>query len=126
MERCRGLPLAIVAVGKLLRHKGRTEFAWWNVHDSLAWVKNSEDLGIGEASRILNFSIDDLPYKLKKCFLSCSIYPEDFLIKRKILIRSWVAQGFIDEAQEMHQQQAICIRCQDRRASLLPSIWFKT
>nr|ALO70133.1 NBS-LRR-like resistance protein [Oryza sativa] len=105
LERCRGLPLAIVAVGKLLRHKDRTEFAWRNVRDSLAWVKNSEDLGIGEASRILNLSIDDLPYKLKKCFLSCSIYPEDFLIKRKILIRSWVAQGFIDEAKEVHGER---------------------
>ncbi|CAL5086708.1 unnamed protein product [Urochloa decumbens] len=97
LERCRGLPLAIVSVANLLALKDTTEFAWSNVRDSLVWDKSSSDLGIGEAASVLNLSIDDLPHHLRKCFLSCSIYPEDFLIKRKILIRSWVAQGFVDE-----------------------------
>ncbi|TVT98437.1 hypothetical protein EJB05_12968, partial [Eragrostis curvula] len=97
LQRCRGLPLAIVSIGKLLALKERTEFAWRNARDSLVWDRCSNDYGIGEAASILNLSIDDLPHHLKKCFLSCSILPEDFLIKRKILIRSWVAQGFIDE-----------------------------
>ncbi|CAN6168097.1 unnamed protein product [Urochloa humidicola] len=97
LERCRGLPLAIVSVANLLALKDTTEFAWSNVRDSLVWDRTSSDLGIGEAASILNLSIDDLPHHLRKCFLSCSIYPEDFLIKRKILIRSWVAQGFVEE-----------------------------
>ncbi|RLM85532.1 disease resistance protein RPM1-like [Panicum miliaceum] len=97
LERCRGLPLAIVSVGNILALKDTTEFAWSNVRDSLVWDRSSSDLGIGEAASILNLSIDDLPHHLRKCFLSCSIYPEDFLIKRKILIRMWVAQGFVDD-----------------------------
>ncbi|OEL24062.1 hypothetical protein BAE44_0014922, partial [Dichanthelium oligosanthes] len=83
LERYRGLPLAIVAVGNLLALKERTEFAWRNVRDSLVWDKSSSDLGIGEAASILNLSIDDLQPHLKKCFLSCSVYPEDLWIQEE-------------------------------------------
>ncbi|KAI5011457.1 hypothetical protein ZWY2020_013594 [Hordeum vulgare] len=96
LDRCCGLPLAIVSVGNLLALKSRTEFAWKNVHDSLDW-DGSSVRGIGQVSSILNLSIDDLPYHLKRCLLYCSIYPEDFLIKRKILIRLWIAEGYIEE-----------------------------
>ncbi|CAL5030696.1 unnamed protein product [Urochloa decumbens] len=95
-HRCSGLPLAIVSVGNLLALKEKSEFAWKNVHDSLVWDE-STDHGIGQVSSILNLSIDDLPYYLKRCFLYCSIYPEDFFVKRKILIRMWVAEGFVEE-----------------------------
>ncbi|XP_037486838.1 disease resistance protein RPM1-like [Triticum dicoccoides] len=96
LGRCCGLPLAIVSVGNLLALKDRTEFAWKNVHDSLDWNESSVR-GIGQVSSILNLSIDDLPYYLKRCLLYCSIYPEDFLIKRKILIRLWIAEGYFEE-----------------------------
>lgn len=96
LDRCCGLPLAIVSVGNLLALKQKTEFAWKNVHDSLEWNESS-DRGIEQVSSILNLSIDDLPYHLKRCFLHCSIYPEDFSIKRKILTRLWIAEGYIEE-----------------------------
>lgn len=95
LDRCYGLPLAIVSVGNIMALKDKTEFAWKNVYDSLAW--DGEDHGIGQVSSILNFSIDDLPCHLKRCFLYCSVYPEDMFIKRKILIRVWIAQGLIEE-----------------------------
>uniref|UniRef100_A0ACD5UU91 Uncharacterized protein n=1 Tax=Avena sativa TaxID=4498 RepID=A0ACD5UU91_AVESA len=95
LRRCCGLPLAIVSIGNLLALK-KTEFAWKNVHDNLEWNESS-DSGIKQVSSILNLSIDDLPYRLKRCFLHCSIYPEDFWIKRKILIRLWIAEGHIEE-----------------------------
>ncbi|RCV34796.1 hypothetical protein SETIT_7G187000v2 [Setaria italica] len=96
LYKCGGLPLAIVSVGNLLALKEKSEFAWKNVHDSLVWVE-STDHGMGQVSSILNLSIDDLPYHLKRCFLYCSIYPEDFFVKRKILIRMWIAEGFVEE-----------------------------
>ncbi|WVZ62307.1 hypothetical protein U9M48_012071 [Paspalum notatum var. saurae] len=107
LERCGGLPLAIVTIGDLLALKEPTEFAWRNARDSLLWDTSSSDLGIGEAASILNLSIDDLPHHLKKCFLSCSGYPEDMWIKRKILIRNWVAQGLaVDEQQRRAEDVA--------------------
>ncbi|EEC70833.1 hypothetical protein OsI_02321 [Oryza sativa Indica Group] len=96
LERCYGLPLAIISVGNLLALKERTLFAWKNVHDSLVWY-GSSDHGIGQVSSILNLSIDDLPHHLKICLMYCNIYPEDFLLKRKILIRKWIAEGLIEE-----------------------------
>ncbi|CAN6229096.1 unnamed protein product [Urochloa humidicola] len=96
LDKCSGLPLAIVSVGNLLSLKEKSEFAWKNVHDSLMWDE-STDHGIGQVSSILNLSIDDLPYHLKRCFLYCSIYPEDFFVKRNILIRMWIAEGFVEE-----------------------------
>ncbi|KAM0846039.1 hypothetical protein ACQ4PT_055936 [Festuca glaucescens] len=76
---------------------------WKNVYDSLAW--DGEDHGIGQVWSILNFSIDDLPYHLKRCFLYCSIFPEDMLIKRKILIREWIAQGLIEERGQLTMEE---------------------
>ncbi|KAM3406697.1 hypothetical protein ACQJBY_000655 [Aegilops geniculata] len=96
LQKCCGLPLAIISVGNLLLLKEKTEFAWKNVHDSLVWDER-DDHGIGQVASVLNFSIDDLPYRLKRCFLYCSVYPEDFFIKRKILIREWIAEGLIEE-----------------------------
>ncbi|OEL29530.1 Disease resistance protein RPM1 [Dichanthelium oligosanthes] len=107
LQRCCGLPLAIVSVGNLLAQKDRTEFAWRNIRDSLVWDERCSYLGIGDAASILNLSIDDLPHNLKKCFLSCSIYPEDFLIKRKIQIRMWVAQGFVEEKPGQHTAEDV-------------------
>nr|CAB3449560.1 unnamed protein product [Digitaria exilis] len=101
LRRCCGLPLAIVTVGNLLALRDRTEFAWRNAHDSLVWDRSSSlDLGIGEAASILNLSIDDLPHHLRKCFLTCSVFPEDLSIKRKSLIRNWVAQGLVLQEQQ--------------------------
>ncbi|GJN36459.1 hypothetical protein PR202_gb25364 [Eleusine coracana subsp. coracana] len=85
-------------LGKILKELRRhSEFALRNACNNLVWDKSSDDLGIGEAASILNLSIDDLPHHLKKCFLSCSVYPEDLWLKRKILIRRWVALGLVQD-----------------------------
>uniref|UniRef100_A0ACD5UHP7 Uncharacterized protein n=1 Tax=Avena sativa TaxID=4498 RepID=A0ACD5UHP7_AVESA len=85
-----------ISSGNLLALKSRTEFSWKNVHDNLEWNESS-DPGIEQVSSILNLSIDDLPYHLKRCFLHCSKYPEDFSFKRKILIRLWIAEDYVEE-----------------------------
>jgi disease resistance protein RPM1 len=95
LRRCCGLPLAIVSIGNLLALK-KTEFAWKSVHDNLVWNESSDPV-IEQVSGILNLSIDDLPYQLKRCFLHCGKYPEDFSLKRKILVRLWIAEGYIEE-----------------------------
>ncbi|KAK1274458.1 Disease resistance protein RPM1 [Acorus gramineus] len=52
-------------------------------------------------SNILMLSFYDLPHYLKNCFLYCSAFPEDYLIKRKRIVRLWVAEGFIEERDGM-------------------------
>ncbi|GKD21575.1 disease resistance protein RPM1-like protein [Tanacetum coccineum] len=46
---------------------------------------------------ILSLSFNDLPFYLKHCFLYCCAFRDGYPIKRKKLIRLWVAEGFILE-----------------------------
>ncbi|KAJ7949790.1 Disease resistance protein [Quillaja saponaria] len=94
VQKCEGLPLAIVALGSFLSTKNNMESEWRRALNMLSWeLNNNPELMI--VKRILLLSFNDLPYQLKHCLLYCTIFPEDFLMKRKKLIRLWVAEGFI-------------------------------
>ncbi|XP_010253838.1 PREDICTED: disease resistance protein RPM1-like [Nelumbo nucifera] len=88
--KCGGLPLAIVAMGGLMSFKGWTELEWWKVDDNLSDINRSSD-------SILSLCFSDLPYYLKLCLLYCCVFSEDYLIRRKRLIRLWIAEGFVRE-----------------------------
>lgn len=47
--------------------------------------------------QILGFSYNDLPYYLRSCLLYFGMYPEDYNVKAKRLIRQWIAEGFVKE-----------------------------
>ncbi|KAL7171413.1 hypothetical protein ACSBR2_036129 [Camellia fascicularis] len=93
LNKCGGLPLAVVTIGSLLSTKNKRLLEWKKVHDSLsAEVTSNSNL-----ERILMLSYIDLPYHLKYCFLYLSAFPEDYLIKRTKLIRLWVVERFVEE-----------------------------
>uniref|UniRef100_J3MI53 NB-ARC domain-containing protein n=1 Tax=Oryza brachyantha TaxID=4533 RepID=J3MI53_ORYBR len=48
-------------------------------------------------SQILSLSYDNLPYHLKACMLSFSVFPEDYITNSTILLKRWVAEGFATE-----------------------------
>lgn len=91
VEKCDGLPLAIKAVGGVLRSKETSQAEWKKVVESDWWhMKQMEE----EVPRALYLSYEDLPYHLKPCFLYCALYP---LGQSQQLARLWVAEGFIAE-----------------------------
>ncbi|XP_008244573.1 PREDICTED: disease resistance protein RPM1-like [Prunus mume] len=94
VEKCEGLPLAVKALGGLMSSKKSIE--WIKVYNSLNWHLTNHPL-LEPVKSILLFSFDDLPYPLKHCFLYCSLFPEDYLIRRKRLIRLWIAEGFVQD-----------------------------
>uniref|UniRef100_A0ACD5ZEJ3 Uncharacterized protein n=1 Tax=Avena sativa TaxID=4498 RepID=A0ACD5ZEJ3_AVESA len=96
VSKCRGLPLAIVSVGSLLRVFEKTVKEWRRVNDQLSWeiINNSR---LGHIRNILHLSFIYLPTYLKSCFLYCSLFPDDYLFHRKKLVRLWMAEGFINE-----------------------------
>ncbi|XP_058782221.1 disease resistance protein RPM1-like [Vicia villosa] len=96
VQKCNGLPLAIVAIGGLLSTREKTWFEWHKFREnlSLELKKDTNLIGIKE---ILGLSYDDLPYYLKSCLLYFGIYPEDYVVKSKRLIRKWIAEGFVKE-----------------------------
>ncbi|XP_058114454.1 probable disease resistance protein At1g58602 [Magnolia sinica] len=95
VEKCHGLPLAIVVIGGLLARKEARE--WENVQKSLSWQFIQGEVKI---SHILSLSYKDLPYYLKPCFLYLGNFPEDHEFHAKELIQMWAAEGFLQQRGE--------------------------
>ncbi|KAL7235036.1 hypothetical protein ACSBR1_018504 [Camellia fascicularis] len=89
-----GLPLAIVALRGVMSSK-YLESDWRKIYNSLSW-ELSNNPGLEVVKTMLLLSFNDLPYRLKCCFLYCCLFPEDYEIKRKRLIRLWMAEGFVE------------------------------
>ncbi|XP_027180845.1 disease resistance protein RPM1-like [Coffea eugenioides] len=96
LDKCEGLPLAIIAISGLLASKdvNRTD-EWEMVRRSLG----GELEGTGKLDRvkkILSLSYSDLPWPLKTCLLYLSIYPEDYKIRCRRLVNLWIAERFVE------------------------------
>ncbi|MCH96338.1 NBS-containing resistance-like protein, partial [Trifolium medium] len=94
VQKCGGLPLAIVAIGGLLSTKDKNMFEWRKVSQNLR-MELERNVHLTDIMKILSLSYDDLPHHLKSCMLYFGIYPEDYTIKRKRLTRQWMAEGFV-------------------------------
>ncbi|KAG4377310.1 hypothetical protein GLYMA_18G082300v4 [Glycine max] len=94
VRKCKGLPLAIVAVGGLLSQKDESAPEWGQFSRdlSLDLERNSE---LNSITKILGLSYEYLPINLRSCLLYFGIYPEDYEIKSDRLIRQWIAEGFV-------------------------------
>uniref|UniRef100_A0ACD6A4M0 Uncharacterized protein n=2 Tax=Avena sativa TaxID=4498 RepID=A0ACD6A4M0_AVESA len=104
VSKCKGIPLAVVSVGRLLFVRDKTKEELKRIHDQLDWelVHNPS---LEHVRNILYLSYVYLPTYLKSCFLYCSLFPEDYLLKRKRLIRLWVAEGFIKRRGESTMEE---------------------
>ncbi|KAJ0244368.1 Disease resistance protein RPM1 [Hirschfeldia incana] len=94
VERCQGLPLAIASLGSMMSTK-KLESEWKQVYNSLIWELNN-NLELKVVRSILLLSFNDLPYPLKRCFLYCSLFPVNYRMKRKRVVRMWMAQRFVE------------------------------
>ncbi|XP_055960209.1 putative disease resistance protein RGA3 [Mercurialis annua] len=91
VDMCGGVPLAIKALGSLLRLK-RKENEWISVKDSELWNLSNDGSMILSA---LKLSYNHLALHVKRCFAFCSIFPKDRIMERDMLIGLWMANGFI-------------------------------
>ncbi|PIN07613.1 Apoptotic ATPase [Handroanthus impetiginosus] len=89
VQKCGGVPLAIVVIVGMLRERGMSEFSWNGVLHSIG--ENASD----ECSQILGLSYRDLPTFLKPCFLYFGNFPEDYEFSASKVIRLWMAEKFI-------------------------------
>ncbi|XP_020097126.1 disease resistance protein RPM1-like [Ananas comosus] len=107
VEKCGGLPLAIVSIARLLSFREQTGFEWEKVYKDLEWYLTNNESEVHEkVYDILKLSLDDLPHYLRNCFLYCSSFPEDYRIESDKLIWLWVAEGFIEERGIMMEEVA--------------------
>ncbi|CAN6863303.1 unnamed protein product [Brassica oleracea] len=96
VQKCDGLPLAIVVLAGLLSKKRPNE--WHEVCASVWRFLKDNSIHI---STVFDLSFNELHYELKLCFLYLSVFPEDYEIDVEKLIHSLVAEGFIQEDGEM-------------------------
>ncbi|CAL4962580.1 unnamed protein product [Urochloa decumbens] len=97
MKKCDGLPLALVTTAQLLQSKCQmTPAGCANVCRYMGeHVENEETLARLKHVLLQNYS--SLPgHALKACLLYLSIFPSGHPIKRKCLIRRWLAEGFVE------------------------------
>ncbi|CAL5397458.1 unnamed protein product [Camellia sinensis] len=100
VRKCRGLPLAIVVLGGLLSRKHADE--WPKLQGRFWRHVRGDDFESHDSvhvTQILALSFTDLPHHLKSCFLYLGLFPEDFEIDAERLIRLWVAECFIQQAE---------------------------
>jgi hypothetical protein len=97
LRKCGGTPLAVVSLAGLLGSKPwHSVEQWEKVYGSLGSELETSP-SLEKLKQILELSYNDLPYQLKTCFLYLSIYPEDHSIRRKGLLRRWMAERFVTE-----------------------------
>ncbi|KAJ0673127.1 putative P-loop containing nucleoside triphosphate hydrolase, leucine-rich repeat domain superfamily [Helianthus annuus] len=92
VKKCGGLPLALKAIGRLIRTKTEEE-EWNDVLNNEIWNLESAD----EIVPALRLSYHDLSADLKRLFAYCSLFPRDFLFEKEELVLLWVAEGYLNE-----------------------------
>ncbi|VVA33590.1 Hypothetical predicted protein [Prunus dulcis] len=92
VEKCKGLPLAIKAVGGIMLCKPSCYHEWRRIADDFRERLVENDNSV---MAFLQLSYDELPSDLKSCFLCLSLYPEDCVITKDQLVHWWLGEGFI-------------------------------
>lgn len=97
LGKCGGIPLAIVSIAGLLASTSMHNYdRWEKIYNSLG-LELETSPWLEKLKNILELSYNDLPYHLKTCFLYLSTYPEDHKVRRKSLLRRWIAERFVTE-----------------------------
>ncbi|XP_031275640.1 putative disease resistance protein RGA3 isoform X2 [Pistacia vera] len=97
LNKCKGLPLAAKTIGSLLRFK-KTREKWQHILDSDLWKLEECEKDIFGP---LLLSYNDLPFKIKRCFIYCAIFPKDHSIRKDYLIKLWMAQDYLKEGDKV-------------------------
>jgi len=91
VEKCGGLPLAVKAIGNLLRRKF-SQREWVKILETDLWCISEGDSNINS---VLRLSFHHLPSNLKRCFSYCSIFPKGYIFCKAELIKLWMAEGLL-------------------------------
>ncbi|CAL5423031.1 unnamed protein product [Camellia sinensis] len=102
-KECGGLPIAIVTVGRALKGKGKP--SWDSALEQLRKSIVNNIKGVyDKVFKSLELSYNFLESKeAKKCFLLCSLYPEDFAIPIEDLVRYAIGIELFERIDSVHQ-----------------------
>ncbi|XP_034705129.1 putative disease resistance protein RGA4 [Vitis riparia] len=100
VEKCDGLPLPAKVLGGLLRSKQRDD-EWEHILNSKIWSLSDTECDIIPALRLSYH----LPAQLKRCFVYCATFPQDYEFKETELILLWMAEGLIQPLEGNKQME---------------------
>ncbi|WOH00276.1 hypothetical protein DCAR_0519635 [Daucus carota subsp. sativus] len=100
VKKCRGLPLALITIGKAMANK-ETEEEWIAAKEMLN-KSPSELRGMKDVFTLLKFSYEELANDtFKSLLLYCSLFPEDCSIEKELLVEYMVGEGLLLSSHEM-------------------------
>ncbi|XP_071717814.1 putative disease resistance RPP13-like protein 1 [Rutidosis leptorrhynchoides] len=103
IKKCHGLPLALVALGRVLKIKGTSDDVWEELLNSEIWDL-MDGSGILPA---LKLSYYDLPIPLKQLFAYCSLFPKDYKFNKDELVLLWMAEGFLSQSKGSNSMERL-------------------
>ncbi|XP_077239353.1 putative disease resistance protein RGA3 [Tasmannia lanceolata] len=89
VKKCNGLPLAVKTLGGILSSK-RNVSEWESILTSEIWKDDKSDI-----LPALRLSYRYLPTNQKQCFAYSAAFPKDHEFLKDVLVRQWMAAGFI-------------------------------
>ncbi|XP_028781985.1 putative disease resistance protein At3g14460 [Neltuma alba] len=101
-KKCKGLPLALKAIGSLLYTELSHE-QWNGILKSEIWEEKSNS----KILPALRLSYCHLPNHLKRCFAYCSIFPKDYDFDKEHLIQLWMAENFLTCAHQSKDEREV-------------------
>ncbi|XP_074319386.1 putative disease resistance protein At5g05400 [Silene latifolia] len=106
VKECGGLPLALNTMGCCMREVTDVQ-QWKNALYELRKPARRQDNDMDdEVFRVLQYSYDSLrDERLKQCFLSCVLFPEDWAIGRAELIDLWIMEGLLDDIESWENKE---------------------
>uniref|UniRef100_A0A0A9D4I2 NB-ARC domain-containing protein n=1 Tax=Arundo donax TaxID=35708 RepID=A0A0A9D4I2_ARUDO len=96
LDKCGGLPLAIVNIASLLSsyNSANSRDMWERVCKSIGSQMESNPTLEG-MRQIITLSYNHMPHHLKGCMMYLSSFPEDYVIDKTRLLYRWIAEGLI-------------------------------
>ncbi|XP_042039552.1 putative late blight resistance protein homolog R1A-10 [Salvia splendens] len=104
-ENCKGLPLAIVAIGGVLKKAGPKD--WEIAASSLTDCADCDDL----IDAVMSLSYKSLPQYAKACLLYMGIFPNNYDIRLSKLFKLWIAEGFVDKNEQFNSPEKMAEGC---------------
>uniref|UniRef100_K3ZEE4 Rx N-terminal domain-containing protein n=1 Tax=Setaria italica TaxID=4555 RepID=K3ZEE4_SETIT len=98
LYKCGGLPEVIVALARHMAdlREDTWEWEWMRLNDNfMHLLQTKSELGsIGSLFTWIHSKIRGCPQPVKKCMFYLSIFPQNSIIRRRRLVRRWIAEGF--------------------------------
>ncbi|KAL4587170.1 hypothetical protein LXL04_000037 [Taraxacum kok-saghyz] len=100
VKKCGGLPLLLNVIGGMLAND-RNKNKWLSIKSSQVWELEDEKERVEKS---LKLSFDNLPNSMvKQCFVYCSIFKKDKVMKREKLVQLWIALGLVQADEQKNK-----------------------